>query len=95
MTPLVLVGAGIFASFAGDILGGLDLPAMIRDAPAVGVGFAVFVSVLLLGGIGAFYAMFVAAPRELADPEMRRLLWIPRFALFVVTALLGLGIVIF
>lgn len=94
VTPLVLVGAGIFSSFAGEILGGLDVPAMIRDAPAVGTGFAVFVAVLLLGGIGAFYAMFVAAPRELADPEMSRLLWIPRFGLFVVTAVLGLGIVL-
>jgi len=95
VTPLVLVGAGIFSSFAGEIIGGLDVPAMIRDAPAVGVGFAVFVSVLLISGIGAFYAMFVAAPRALADPEASWWLWIPRFALFLVTALLGLGIVLF
>jgi hypothetical protein len=94
VTPLILVGAGIFSSFAGGIIGGLDVAGMIRDAPAVGIGFAVFASVLLLGGIGAFYAMFVAAPRELADPEMSRLLWIPRFVLFVITALLGLGIVL-
>lgn len=92
--PFVLVGAGLFSAFASEILGGLDLPAMIREAPAVGSGFAIFVSVLLLGGIAAFYAMFVAAPRQLADPGGSRLAWIPRFALFVVTALLGLGTVL-
>ena len=94
VTPLILVGAGLFSGFAQETLGGIDLAAMLRDAPAVGIGFAVFVSVLLIGGIAAFYAMFVAAPRALADPEASSWLWIPRFALFLVTALLGLGIVL-
>jgi len=95
VTPFVLVCTGIFLGFTGGILSGLDVGAMIRDAPAVGTSFALFVAIMLLGGLAAFYAMFVAAPRALADPEARAWVWVPRFILFVVTAVLGVGPTLF
>ncbi len=95
VTPFVLVCSGLFAGFAGGIVGSIDVGAMIRDAPAVGTSFALFVAVLLTGGIAVYYTMFVAAPRELADPEGRSWVWIPRFVLFLATALIGFGPIIF
>ena len=72
VTPFILVCTGIFLNFAGSILGGLDVGAMIREAPAVGTSFALFVAIMLLGGLAAFYAHVRGGPlRELADPENR------------------------
>jgi hypothetical protein len=89
--PFILVCAGFFNGFAADILGSFDIGQAFNVDPAAGVGFGIFILVLLFGGIGVFYAMFVVAPRELADPEDAGFRWLLRFSLFVVSSLVGIG----
>jgi hypothetical protein len=47
--------------------------------------------VLLIGGLGVFYAMLVVAPRQLADPEDAGVRWLLRFAVFMVASLTGIS----
>jgi len=91
VAPFILVSAAYFNGFAADILGSLDIGQVLNTDPAGGIGFGLFVLALLLGGMAAFYAMFVVAPRELADPENSGFRWAVRFALFVASSLVGIG----
>jgi hypothetical protein len=90
--PFILVCAGIFDGFAAEILAGIDLDAIIGVGQAASgeIGFVLFILVMLVGGLAAFYSALVAAPRQLADPE-RIGLWPVRFVLFLVSALTGIG----
>jgi hypothetical protein len=89
--PFILVSSTYFNGFAGTILGSLDIGELIAQAPATSLSFALFLLVLILGGMAAFYAMFVVAPRELADPEGRALPWIVRFIVYVAASLAGVS----
>jgi hypothetical protein len=89
--PFTLVCAAYFNSFAAVFLEGLDIRAAFDAAPAAGTGFAIFILGFVLAGMAAFYAMFVVAPRELADPEDSGVRWAIRFASFVGSSLLGVG----
>ena len=88
--PFILVAAGMFDRFAADIIGSVDLADLTGASLSQDGGFAVFIGLMLLGGLAAFYAALVAAPRTLADPSLAG--WWPlRFAVFVVSAVLGIG----
>lgn len=89
VVPFILVCAAFFNGFAAIFLGSFDIGSAMAASPAGGVGFAVFVLALVLAGMAAFYAMFVVAPRELADPEESGPRWVARFAIFVVASLIG------
>jgi hypothetical protein len=94
--PFILVSSTYFNGFAGTVLGSLDIGSLdigelIAQAPAASLSFALFLLVLILGGMAAFYAMFVVAPRELADPEGRALPWIARFIVYMAASLTGLS----
>jgi hypothetical protein len=89
--PFTLVCAAYFNGFAAVFLEGLDIRSAFAAAPAAGASFALFILGMVLAGMAAFYAMFVVAPRELADPEDSCVRWVIRFALFVVASLLGVG----
>ena len=89
--PFILVCASLFNGFAALFLEGLNIDAIVGSSPAGDVGFVLFVLTLILGGMAAFYAMFVVAPRELADPEDSGPRWVIRFALYVAASLLGIG----
>jgi hypothetical protein len=93
LLPFVLVCAGIFDGFAAQLLGDADVPALIASLRVDQTGFGLFVAGMLLAGLAVFYAGLVVAPRALAAPETRSgcLVWPARFALFVVSAVLGIG----
>lgn len=91
VVPFTLVSAAYFNGFAAIFLGSLDIGQVLASAPAAGLSFGLFILVLILGGMAAFYAMFVVAPRELADPEASGIRWAVRFVLFVVASLAGIG----
>ncbi len=91
VVPFILVCAAYFNGFAAVFLGSLDIGQVLASAPAAGLGFGLFILGLILGGMAAFYAMFVVAPRELADPEASGFRWALRFVLYVVASLAGIG----
>jgi hypothetical protein len=88
--PFILVCAGIFNGFAADILEGFDPRLLSLESFSAEGGLVLFIGLMLLGGLAAFYAALVAAPRALADPEHAGFLPIG-FAVYVVSALLGIG----
>jgi hypothetical protein len=90
VTPFILVSAGIFNGFAAEILEGLDAGLLTGASFSAEGGLILFLGIMLLGGVGAFYAALVAAPRMLADPEHASF-WPVRFALYLVSALFGIG----
>jgi hypothetical protein len=89
--PFTLVSGTIFAGFSADLVDGLDPASVIGSIGTPESAFVAFVIVMLLGGLGAFYAMLVVAPRQLADPEDAGFRWVLRFALFLVAGLTGIG----
>lgn len=89
--PFTLVAGAIFAGFAADLLDGLDPASMIGSIGTPEAAIIGFVVVMIVGGLAAFYAMLVVAPRQLADPENAGFRWVVRFALFLVAALTGIG----
>jgi hypothetical protein len=91
VVPFILISAAYFNAFAGTFLGSLDIGQLLASSPAAGTGFGLTLLVLLVGAMAAFYAMFVVAPRELADPEDHGLRWVLRFALFLASSLAGIG----
>lgn len=88
MTPIILLGAGLFHGVAAGFLGDGELFAALpaRDDPAF--GFAVLVLWLLVAGTAAFYVLLVVAPRAVAGAGGGAFWWAARFVLFVA----GLGI---
>ncbi len=93
LLPFVLVCAGIFDGFAAQLLGDINVPDLIASLRVDQTGFGLFVAGMLLAGLAVFYAGLVVAPRALAAPETRSgcLVWPARFALFIVSAVLGIG----
>lgn len=96
VTPFVFVAAGFFTEFAAGILDGLDIgevaDTILGSSSAPGMAtVAAFIAGGLLLGSAAFYVMLVVAPRELAAPERRPWVWAIRFAVFLVSALVGAG----
>ena len=89
--PFTLVAGTIFAGFSADLVEGLDPATVIGSVGTPEAAFVAFVIVMVVGGLGAFYAMLVVAPRQLADPEDAGFRWVVRFALFLVAALTGIG----
>jgi hypothetical protein len=91
--PFVMVCAGIFDGFVAQLLGDLDVGGLIASLSVDQTGFGLFVVTMLLGALAVFYAGLVVAPRVLAAPEARAgcVVWPARFALFVISAVLGIG----
>jgi hypothetical protein len=88
--PFILVSAGIFNGFAADILQGFDPALLSLSSFSAEGGLILFIGLMLLGGLAAFYAALVAAPRALADPEHAGFVPIG-FVVYVLSALLGIG----
>jgi hypothetical protein len=99
LTPFFLVAASFFNDFVRsiglgpdllrDLLGGaskagLDLG---QTLAAVAGGLSLFVL-----GAAVFYAMLVAVPRGLIDPERGLGTWTVRFAAYVAGSLTGIGL---
>jgi len=96
VAPFVFIAAGFFSEFMASLLDGLDLGELAGSLFGNGGGSGVailggFVLLFVVGGAAAFYAMLVVAPRELASPEPRPVVWALRFGLFLVSSLVGVG----
>ncbi len=93
LLPFVLVCTGVFDGFAAHLLGDVNLPGLVGSLSVDQTGFGLFVVTMLLAGLAVFYAGLVVAPRALASPQEVTgcLVWPARFALFVVSAVLGIG----
>jgi hypothetical protein len=93
LAPFIFVCAGIFDGFAADLLRDLDVGELIGALAVDETGFGLFIVGMLLAGLAAFYAALVVAPRVLVAPESGAgwLVWPARFALFLVSAVLGIG----
>lgn len=89
--PFTLVAGSFFADFTADVVESLDPSDLLGSTGMPDATFAAFVLLMILGGLAAFYAMLVVAPRELADPEDAGFRWVIRFALFLVASLVGIG----
>jgi len=91
--PFIAVCAGVFDGFAADILGELDVPALIGSLTVDDTGFGIFIVGMLVAALAVFYASLVVAPRMLVDPDAVGgcLTWPLRFALYLVSAALGIG----
>jgi hypothetical protein len=95
--PFIFLTAGFFSDFMAGLLDGVDLADLAGSvfggspAPPEQVALAGFLLFALLAGSAAFYAMLVMAPRELAAPEPHLRVWLIRFLVFLVTAVLGAG----
>jgi hypothetical protein len=93
--PFILVCAGIFDAFAADLLRDVDLVELFRAATIDETGFGLFILEMLLAALGAFYAMFVVAPRVLVAADgpgpIGCITWPLRFALFILSSLFGIG----
>jgi hypothetical protein len=101
VTPFLLITTSFFTSLVADLVDGVEILAIARAlfdgstaAPAV-AGVGAILLTALLAGSATFYAMLVVAPRELAAPEPLARVWLVRFAVFVVSAVVGAaGIVV-
>ena len=91
LTPLLLIGSSIFAAFARTIGLGPDLlREALGQASSAGLGLTDTLAAVA-GGLGLFvlaaavyYAMLVAAPRQLIESEGGVGTWTIRFACFIV-----------
>jgi hypothetical protein len=90
LLPFILVSAGIFNGFAAELLGGLDPGLFSAASLSAEGGLILYLLIMVLGGVGAFYAALVAAPRILAEPD-RFSFWPVGFIVYLVSALLGIG----
>jgi len=96
VAPFVFIAAGFFTEFAASLLEGVDVGEIAGTVLGSGstpemATIAGFLTLALIAGAAAFYAMLVVAPRELAAPERRPAVWAVRFVLFLVSALVGAG----
>jgi hypothetical protein len=96
VAPFVFVAAGFFGEFMASLLDGLDLGELAGSlfGGAGGSEVATIAGLVLfavVAGSAAFYAMLVVAPRELASPEPRPVVWAIRFVLFLATSIIGVG----
>lgn len=93
LVPFLLVSAGIFDSFAAELLRDLNVAELIGALAVDETGFGIFLLGMLVAGLAAFYAALVVAPRALIAPELESgcLLWPMRFVLYLVSALIGIG----
>lgn len=91
--PFIAISAGIFNGFAADMLSGLDVGALVSALTVDETGFGLFVIGMVLAGLAVFYAGLIVAPRVLIDPEPEHgcVVWPLRFALYIASAILGIG----
>jgi len=89
--PFTLVAGSIFSGLAADLVEGLDPGSIAAGLGTSELTLVGFIFMLVLGGLAAFYAMLVVAPRQLADPEDAGVRWLLRFAVFLVASLTGIG----
>jgi len=92
VTPFIVVAALLFNGFASGILETVDPVAMVGSIGTPEAGLVGFIAIMLTGGLAAFYAMFVVAPRRIADPADRGFQWVLRFALFLLSSLAAIAI---
>lgn len=101
VAPFIFVTSAFFTDLVADLFDGIDVLAIARAvfdgsaAPPELAGVGSILLFALVAGSATFYAMLVIAPRELAAPEPVTRVWLFRYVLFLVSAVVGAaGIVV-
>ena len=95
VAPFILVSSAFFTELAADLFDGVDVGSIARAlfdgsaAPPELAAVAGFLVMALVFGSAVFYAMLVIGPRELAAPEPLARVWLFRYLLFLVSAVVG------
>lgn len=89
--PFTLVAGSFFSGLAASILDTVEVGDVLSTIGTPEWGVTALVLMMVVGGLAAFYAMLVVAPRQLADPEDAGVRWVLRFVLFLGASLLGIG----
>ena len=90
ITPYLLVSAGVFQRFVGDIWRGTGTGLTFWTDAGGGPGLGILAIVVL--GTAVFYLAFIAAPRELVEAPRPAWVWPIRFAIFVLGLIFGIGL---
>ncbi len=91
VTPYLLSAGGLFWDVVHQVTGSLDLAAQFGGSIAgFSSGAATVVGLLILAA-AVYYAMLIFAPRQIAEREGGPIVWLVRFALFILSVTLGLG----
>ena len=96
ITPFVLAAGGIFWGVVRAVAGpagsggsgglGLSPGQLIAILPA-----AAFPIAIVTAGAAVYYAMLIYAPRQIAEREGGAVVWLGRFALFLISVAFGVG----
>jgi uncharacterized membrane protein len=91
VTPYLLSAGGIFWTIVHAVTAGMDLRGQFGTSlTGVSSGVATVLGILTLCA-AVYYAMLIYAPRQIAEREGGAIMWLARFALFLVSVILGLG----
>ncbi len=89
VTPFILVAGSIFWGVIDGVAGGqTDLAgaATVSDLQTIG-----FVLGILVAFSGVYYLMLIYAPRQIAEPEGGLRTWLLRYAVFLVSVVVGVS----
>jgi hypothetical protein len=91
VTPYLLSAGGIFWTIVHTVTAGMDIRGQFGTSlTGLSSGVATVLGILTLCA-AVYYAMLIYAPRQIADREGGAIAWLARFALFLVSVVLGLG----
>jgi hypothetical protein len=91
VTPYLLSAGGIFWGIVHAVTGDLDIRAQFGSSiSGISSGVAAVAGIFILGA-AVYYAMLIYAPRQIAEREGGPIQWLARFALFVVSVVVGVG----
>jgi hypothetical protein len=90
VTPFVMVAGGLYWTVIESVVGTPGVAAVRRTALA-DPHQAELALLFLLAFSAVYYAMLVYAPRQIAEKEGGRVVWVLRYAAFVVSIALGIG----
>jgi hypothetical protein len=90
VSPFVMVAGGLYWTVIESVVGTPGVAAVRRSA-LVDPHQAELALFFLLAFSAVYYAMLVYAPRQIADREGGLVVWVLRYAAFVVSIALGIG----
>ncbi len=83
--PIALVSSAVFNGLMFEVFSEVDRSTLV----AAGIGLPVF---LLLASV-MFYAFFIFAPSQIADPKGTWVDWAVRYGSFVVASVVGISVI--
>jgi hypothetical protein len=94
VTPLLLATGGILWTIVDQVAGGsslLGLATIGTGGVVTPPGTIAFVAGALVAFSAVYYAMLIYAPRQVAEPEGGAATWLVRYAIFLVSIVVGVA----